>query len=65
MDSEAIKGEEKKPFKHYLGKEQCLSTFYEIWLVIMVVQFISNLITLNNCPEMSQDHKDFLKKLLR
>lgn len=65
MDSEAIKGEEKKLFKHYLGKEQCLSTFYEIWLVMMVVQFISNLITLNNCPEMSQDHKDFLKKLLR
>lgn len=23
MDSKAIKGEEKKLFKHYLGKEQC------------------------------------------
>lgn len=31
----------------------------------MVVQFISNLITLNNCPEMSQDHKDFLKKAVK
>lgn len=31
----------------------------------MVVQFISNLITLNNCPEMAQDHKDFLKKAVK
>lgn len=33
--------------------------------MIMVVQFISNLITLNNCPEMSQDHKDFFKKAVK
>lgn len=31
----------------------------------MVVQFISNLIILNNCPEMSQDHKDFFKKAVK
>lgn len=31
----------------------------------MVVQFISNLIILNNCPEMSQDHKDVLKKAVK